>query len=97
MPKIPKGLYVKFGKRTYNPFGIQYIFIKLPYKHKFPSGMRTCINFVIKFGMTHVLFFCICVILNFQAFLRHIPTPLNLLKYLRFYPFYPYEITPFWG
>jgi hypothetical protein len=36
---IPKGLYVKKLKITYNPFGIKENYIKYSYKHTFPSGI----------------------------------------------------------
>jgi hypothetical protein len=36
---IPKGLYVKMLKITYNPFGIKENDIKYSYKHTFPSGI----------------------------------------------------------
>jgi hypothetical protein len=36
---IPKGLYVKMPRMTYNPFGIWGICFKCSYKHKFPLGM----------------------------------------------------------
>jgi hypothetical protein len=36
---IPKELYVKKLKITYNPFGIKENHIKYSYKHTFPSGI----------------------------------------------------------
>ena len=36
---IPKGLYVKMLKMTYNPFGIKENDFKYFYKHTFPSGI----------------------------------------------------------
>ena len=36
---IPKGLYVKMLKMTYNPFGIKENDFKYAYKHTFPSGI----------------------------------------------------------
>ena len=39
LPLIPKGLYVKMLKATYNPFGIKENDVKYSYKHTFPSGI----------------------------------------------------------
>jgi hypothetical protein len=36
---IPKGLYVKMLKMTYNPFGIKKNGFEYAYKHTFPSGI----------------------------------------------------------
>ena len=42
----PEGIVCKNATLTYNPFGIQDILTLVFYKHKFPSGMGDCMNFV---------------------------------------------------